>query len=207
VSELDRARWNEKHAGASRHEHEHEHEHEPEPFVVAALKRVAELHPSVPRTALDVACGGGRHAIALARAGLDVLAVDASDVALDLTMRRAGRESCAVRAMRRDLDEGLPRGRFGVVLCTRFLDRRLWPALREAAAPGGLLVFQTFVAGRSGMSERFCLREDELRRELAGFEMLAFERDPERGLDSAVARRPCLHGPARPTPIVAWRDD
>jgi hypothetical protein len=37
----------------------------------------------------------------------------------------------------------LPRARYGLVVVVDFLDRRLLPALREAVAPGGALLYET----------------------------------------------------------------
>ena len=187
MSEEDRARWNGKHAAAPLHE--------PEPFVVACVRRLQGAWPAgIPRTALDVACGTGRHALLLAREGFDVLAVDVSDVAIERLAGSARDERLPVRARRLDVDAGLPPGRFGLVLCTHFLARPLWPALRAAVEPGGYLLFQTFAATEAeltGFPRRFCLDEGELLRELEGFEVIEREVATEgRRLESVLARRP-----------------
>jgi SAM-dependent methyltransferase len=89
--------------------------------------------------ALDLACGRGTVAVWLARRGLEVDAVDVSPVAL-----AAGRaQAPEVRWIEADLDDGLPGGVAGpydVVVCQRFRDPALYPALIGALAPGGLLV-------------------------------------------------------------------
>ncbi len=48
------------------------------------------------RRALDVACGGGRHGLYLARLGFTVDALDISDVAIDRLRDRVRREGLAV---------------------------------------------------------------------------------------------------------------
>jgi len=184
VTAGDRQRWNAKHAAAP--------EHAPEPFVLECLAEMRAL-PAVRRTALDVACGAGRHALLLARQGFDVLAVDVSDVAVALLRERAAADALRLRAARLDLDEGLPAGTFDVVTCTHFLDRSLWPALREAVAPGGLLLFQTFTAEhaeRTGFPRRYCLDTGELLREVASFEVLRHRiEDDGRLLESVLAQK------------------
>src|SRR5512134_3164184 len=53
---------------------------------------VVEHTALLPKTgrALDVAGGAGRHAVWLARAGLEVTMIDVSDVAIERAERRAG---------------------------------------------------------------------------------------------------------------------
>jgi SAM-dependent methyltransferase len=78
-------------------------------------------------------------AVWLARRGLVVDAVDVSPVGLAAGRARPGGE--AVRWLEADLDDGLPvTGPYDVVVCQRFRDPRLYPALVAALAPGGLLV-------------------------------------------------------------------
>ena len=90
--------------------------------------------------ALDVACGRGAVALWLARNGLVVDAVDVSAVAIDAAARTIA--DVPVRWWRHDLDTGLPPGCVGpydVIVCQRFRDPALYPALAAALAPEGLL--------------------------------------------------------------------
>lgn len=92
---------------------------------------------------LDVACGLGEQALWAASIGFDVLAIDASPVAIDALRDAAAATELAVDARVVDLDEGLPDdtvGGFALVVCQRFRDPRLYPRLAEAVAPGGVLV-------------------------------------------------------------------
>jgi 2-polyprenyl-3-methyl-5-hydroxy-6-metoxy-1,4-benzoquinol methylase len=179
----DRTRWNEKHArghGSGR----------PLPWLCEHLPL---LHRG---TALDVACGAGHDAVHLAREGFDVLAVDVSDVALERARELARREGVRVAFERRDLaEEGLPPGRFDLVLVAHFLDRRLVPALREAVLPGGALVYETYTtahAEKSGFRRAFCLEPGELLTLVEGWRVLAYREHGLRGSDvaSVVAVRP-----------------
>jgi SAM-dependent methyltransferase len=132
---------------------------------------------AAPR-ALDIATGLGRNALALARAGYEVDAVDISPTALEEAARRARREGLrTIRWIAADLDRWRPpRGRYDVVVNAFFLDRRLWPALRAAVRPGGLLFFETHLAsahsdgGPPGRRRR--LRPGELRRIFGDWEIL-----------------------------------
>ena len=77
----------------------------------------------------------------------------------------------------------------------RYLSRGLVPALRDAVAPGGVLVYRTFnvrrLARRSGFAPHFVLQPGELRRWLEGWETIAVDDEAEpAGYDSwIVARR------------------
>jgi len=129
VSAEDRARWEARYAtGAHAGE-------EADPFVMKAL-----VHAPRGGRALDVACGSGRHALALARRGYAVDALDVSPTGLALARSRAC--GLPVRWAETDLDgASLEEGAYAVVVCVDYTDARLVPRLLGALAPGGLLVF------------------------------------------------------------------
>jgi 2-polyprenyl-3-methyl-5-hydroxy-6-metoxy-1,4-benzoquinol methylase len=105
-----------------------------------ALRGREELLPARGR-ALDVACGRGSVAVWLAQRGLTVDAVDVSGAGLDTARSLAASAGAEVRFVEADLDGGLPcTGPYDVVVCQRFRDPALYPALAAALAPGGLLV-------------------------------------------------------------------
>jgi tellurite methyltransferase len=126
----DRERWNEK------WRHRAGELVPPSSFVLAANG----LLPTRGR-ALDVAGGAGRHAVWLARRGLDVTLVDVSDAGLDRAAARAASAGVSMRVLRADLDgDELPGGAWDVILVHHFLCRTLWPTLAAALAPSGLLL-------------------------------------------------------------------
>jgi rhodanese-related sulfurtransferase/SAM-dependent methyltransferase len=108
----------------------------------------ADADPRGPRT-LDVACGAGRHALLLAAAGFDVTAVDRDRAALDRLRATAERLDLRLQVDERDLetpDATLGDGLFDLIIVTRYLHRPLMPHLVRALAPGGTLVYETFLA-------------------------------------------------------------
>ena len=118
--------------------------------------------------ALDLACGAGRNALFLARNGFEVDAIDVSDVALQRAAGYAQAEGLNVNWQQGDLDDlRLPTAEYQLVVVSRFLDRRLFPSLANALAPGGYLVYETHLAtqrtdvGGPG-SNRFRLQPGEL---------------------------------------------
>jgi SAM-dependent methyltransferase len=132
----DRARWEEKYKAGVHPETE------PDPI----LERALAFAPPRGR-ALDVACGRGRHAIALARRGYEVEAVDLSPLGLACARERAGH--LAIRWIEADLDTWTPpESAYAVVICVDFTDERLVPRLLRTLAPGGVLAYAGRPRGR-----------------------------------------------------------
>lgn len=110
------------------------------------IVRWAPLLPPAARV-LDVACGHGRHVRWLAAAGHAVTAID-RDPALLAPL--AG----VAHIVQADLEAGpwpLPGRRFDAVIVTNYLWRPLFPALKEAVAPGGLLIYETFAQANAAL--------------------------------------------------------
>jgi len=145
-------------------------------------------------TVLDVACGGGRHAIFFAGRGHKVTAVDRDTSALvaqpDLEIVTA------------DLEDGsawpLPLRRFGAVVVANYLHRPLLPMLLDSIEPGGVLLYQTFMEGneRFGKPSRpeFLLKDGELLELVRGrFSVVAYEArlisDPKMAMVQRIAAR------------------
>lgn len=94
---------------------------------------------------LDVACGLGEQAVWAALNGFDVVALDASDVAVAATRKFAADHDVGdlVDVRVHDLDGGLPDdviGECALVMCQRFRKVELYPQLAAALAPDGVLV-------------------------------------------------------------------
>ncbi len=95
---------------------------------------------------LDVACGSGRHALAAARRGASVVALDLDESRLRLGEEAARRANVAIQWVHADLErEPLPAGPFDVVLLFNYLDRRRMGTFLDAVAPGGYLLGETFL--------------------------------------------------------------
>ena len=100
---------------------------------------------------LDVACGSGRHARLLAAMGLRVEAVDRDAEALAAL---EGIEGLTVRVA--DLEGGpwpYQAGSFDAVIVTNYLHRSRFDALIDALKPGGVLIYETFMAGNERLGK------------------------------------------------------
>lgn len=112
-------------------------------FVEDWIRRCALERPG--GRALDVAVGTGRHTVPIARAGFVTFGVDRSwDM---VNTARAAVENAQLRfhGWCEDLTVcRLPEHHFDLVVVTRYLQRDLFPALRAALRPGGVLIYETF---------------------------------------------------------------
>ncbi|WP_310388072.1 class I SAM-dependent methyltransferase [Roseateles sp.] len=126
-------------------------------------------------TALDLACGSGRHVRHLAAAGMQVTGVDIDAAATD------GLESCA-EIITADIESGpwpLAGRQFDLVLVTNYLWRPLIPLITAAVAPGGWLIYETFAQGQQSIGRparpEFLLQPGELLDACMALRVVAFE--------------------------------
>jgi tellurite methyltransferase len=151
-------------------------------------------------TALDVACGRGRHSILMARSGFDVDALDRSAEAIAELRDLAERLRLRIHAQQLDLETTPPPDlgsqKYDVVMGFNYLHRPLMPALRDAVKPGGRIFYETFTRRQAERGHprnpAFLLEAGELERLMAPLTILrAREGDIDgRFIASIVAERP-----------------
>ncbi len=162
---------------------------------------------------LDLACGGGRHALLLARQGFEVEAVDRDTEALAAIA--ASEPGIVIREA--DL-EGGPwpyYGRvFDAIVVTNYLFRPLLPQLVNSLDAGGVLIYETFMVGNEAFGKpsnpAFLLRQGELLDVLRPkLNVVAFEQGEVDTPRPAVVQRICaVRGlprrlPEPPPPVAA----
>jgi tellurite methyltransferase len=162
MSESDRAEWDERHRSRP--------VGEPEPFLVEMLARMRG------GIVLDVAAGRGRNSLAMARAGIRVVAVDFSAPAMRALAVAARTERLAVWPVVANLDSFyLKRESLNAIVNINFLDRALFPQFLRALRPGGVLIAETFLIDQAGIGHpsdpRFILGHGELRGLVASLEI------------------------------------
>ena len=139
-------------------------------------------------TVLDIACGSGRHARFLAGLGYSVTAVDREPQAIE-----------SVRFLQADLEDGrpwpLPGERFQGIVVANYLHRPLLARLLESLAPGGVLIYETFMAGNERFGKpsnpAFLLRPGELWEAFRGLHVIAFEQGRAAQPKPAMLQRLC----------------
>lgn len=154
-------------------------------------------HASLVRTGgrvLDLACGRGRHARWLAARGWQVDAVDRDAEAIESLRGVDG-----VLPLQADLEHGAwpyPGCLFDAIVVCRYLHRPLLSQLAESLAPGGVLIYETFMLGQEQFGRPsnpdFLLRPDELLQTYQGvLEIIAFEQGLESGDSPAMVQKLC----------------
>jgi len=117
---------------------------------------------------LDLACGEGRHSLAAAALGAEVVGMDRDATRLATARELAAAHGLAVDWRVVDLEGPWPElGGFDAVLVFNYLDRARMPEVRNLVAPGGLLVMESFLTrqrelGWGPTSEDHLLRPGEL---------------------------------------------
>ncbi len=133
---------------------------------------------------LDLACGRGRHSLAAAALGLDVLAVDRNAAQLAELTRASRALPGRIETFAVDLETGampvLPRSPFAAILVFRYLHRPLAPAIESWLAPGGLLLYETFTVAQRSLGwgpsrDDFLLQPGELPQLFPGLVIEAFD--------------------------------
>ena len=173
----------------------------PAVFFDAHRERLRAAAPLGP--ILDLACGRGRHALAAAEMGLEVLAVDRNPESLAV-LEAAAPAGARLTTRVLDLETGtlpsLPEAPFGAVLVFRYLHRPLMPWIASQLAPGGVLLYETFTIHQRALGwgpsrSEFLLDPGELPGLFPGLEVLAYEEGENADAKPAqtarlLARRP-----------------
>ncbi len=132
----------------------------PSPWVVAHLAQL----PASGRV-LDLACGSGRHARLLAAENHPVFAVDRNSEAISALGGIAG--IAAVLMELEGEDWPLAGQQFAGIVVTNYLWRPRLADLLALLAPGGVLIYETFMLGNEAYGKpsnpAFLLRPGELR--------------------------------------------
>ena len=149
MAQEDKARWNEK------------YQNNPMPDEpVKLVSEYASLASGIQ--ALDIACGMGRHSKYLASLGFKVDALDVSSVAIGHLQNMRN-----INAKEVDFDTyTLPKEQYDLIVCTYFLERRLFPQIIDALKPNGIILMETFLHDpeneRTPSNPAFLLNKGEL---------------------------------------------
>jgi len=183
----DRERWNEKYSTDDEFEL-------PEDPIPELARRIDALPDG---RALDVATGTGRNARFVASHGYDVDAVDVSDEALDRAAAAAEREGVdGVTWIRSDIDDfGFEPSAYDVITVSFFAALEHLPELKEALAPGGVLIYEHHLRSSDPVdlgpsSDRYRYRSNDLLRACLDLTILTYReriRTDDEGRTQAVA--------------------
>ncbi|MGI8990821.1 MAG: class I SAM-dependent methyltransferase [Bryobacteraceae bacterium] len=146
----------------------------------ALIGALENLHPG---TALDLACGTGRHAIYLGKRGWRVVAVDWSPSAIATLRERARGLEIETRVV--DLEAGnfaIDSRRYDLIVAWLYLQRDLFPKIRDGICAGGIAACSVLLRGR------FAAQPGELQEAFDGWTVLHYEENGKAA--ELVAKKP-----------------
>lgn len=138
---------------------------------------------------LDLACGGGRHCRVFLERKMKVVAVD----------REAQTLPPEIDFVKADLENGGPwpfaGQRFGAIVVTNYLHRPLFAHLLDSLDEGGVLIYETFMAGNEKFGRpsnpAFLLRPGELLQAFQALQVAGFEQGRVERPKAAMIQRLC----------------
>lgn len=130
----DKQRWDEKYGTET-----YIFGKQPVPF----LKQNIHLLPK--GRALDIAMGEGRNGVYLATQGFQVVGLDISEKGLAKAHLLAKQNGVTLETRVVDLENHqLEKNAYDVILLMYYMQRDLWPQIKEALKPGGMAVIETY---------------------------------------------------------------
>ena len=173
---------------------------EPHKVLLDHLDLLNDLDRFLP--VLDLACGTGQNGLMLARKGIPVVFADRSATALDVVKQCLVEDALPGRIWQVDLEQPntspLAGQNYSAIIGFRYLHRPLFPAIKNAVEPGGLVVYETFTIenrrfGRPS-NTNFLLQPGELKTIFQDWQTIFYFEgvlhDPDRAVAQIVSRKP-----------------
>jgi tellurite methyltransferase len=165
---------------------------EPEPN-----ERLYNLAPYlIGRTAIDIASGLGGNSFFLAEQGYEVTAVDQSEVAVKFVSEQASRRHLKITALTADLTQGqndIFQYKFDLAVITYYLDRMLFPLVKEMVNEKGYFFMETYYktdgGGNQPISQKYKLESNELLKEFSEWKVLFFEENEQEGRQTIFCQK------------------
>ena len=125
--------------------HKYEHNQPPSPFLVENI----DLLPK--GRALDVAMGGGRNAVYLAKTGYETEGVDISREEVGAALELARKSGVDLKAHIEDLEGNVhfDEASYDVIICFNYLYHPLIPKMKDALRTGGMIVYETYIVDQA----------------------------------------------------------
>lgn len=147
--------------------------------------------------ALDLACGLGANSLYLGEISYRVEAYDVSEVAINHIRSKAEQLQLEVEPFMCDLTDltlfDEKKSSFDLVVITYYLDRELFPVVKDLLVDDGYFFMETYYrapGGSSGsVSERYKLDSQELLEVFGDFQVLFFEENEQEGRQTILARK------------------
>lgn len=164
-----------------------------------ANKRLKKFAPLLDGggAAIDIACGLGSNSFFLAGIGYKVTAVDLSDVAIKFIVEQSKRLQLDIRAYTADLTDtsniSFQAGSYDLAIITYYLDRSIFPIVKELVKTNGYIFIETFYQTGSGsrqtISDKYKLLSNELLKEFSGWCILFYEECMDEGRQTIFCQK------------------
>ncbi|MGQ0810974.1 MAG: class I SAM-dependent methyltransferase [Nitrospiraceae bacterium] len=147
--------------------------------------------------ALDVAMGEGRNGVFLATKGFQVTGIDISEKGLQKAKTLAAERGVTITTQIVDLEQvQLEKSAYDVVLCTYYLQRSLFPQIKEALKSGGMVVVETYTMEhlkyRPDFRKEYLIQANELLELFKEFKILRYQLEDtgKAAYASIIAQKP-----------------
>lgn len=112
---------------------------------------IENLHLLPKGKVLDIAMGGGRNSVYLAQKGFDVEGIDNSQDAISMTKALAKEKGVRIAARLIDLEKDpfIKANTYDVIICFNYLQRSLFPFIRQGLRQGGIIVYETYIVDQA----------------------------------------------------------
>lgn len=146
--------------------------------------------------AIDIAAGLGANSFYLANKQYDVTAVDISDIAIKYIHEQAAAQRLNITALTADITKDLwpiKKCKYDLAVITYYLDRSLFPVIKEVINDQGYLFVETFYKTRADnerkVSDHFKLESNELLKEFKEWKILFFEENEQEGRQTVFCQK------------------
>lgn len=146
---------------------------------------------------LDIAMGEGRNGVFLAEQGFDVTGVDISEIGLQKAHKLAEGKNVKIQTRVVDLENApLEKNAYDVVLCLYYLQRDLFPRIKEALKSGGMAVIETYNPDyrkyNSQFPQKYLLETNELLEVFKDFKIVRYQAydNGKEAYSSIIAQKP-----------------
>lgn len=147
--------------------------------------------------ALDLAAGEGRNGVFLAKNGFDVLGLDISEVGLQKAQKLAAENNVTIETRAVDLETTkLEKNTYDVVVCMYYMQRDLFPQIKESLKSGGMVVVEThnvdYLKYSPGFPKKYALQTNELLEIFKDFKIIRYQSNDngKNAYSSIIAQKP-----------------
>lgn len=181
----DQARWDKKYGTEA-----YLFGKQPVPF----LKQNLHLLPK--GKALDIAMGEGRNGVYLATQGFDVVGLDISPKGLAKAQQLAKQNGVTLETRVVDLESHqLEKNAYDVILLMYYMQRDLWPQIKDALKPGGMAIIETYNIDHlkhQKFNPKWLLKSNELVTAFPGLKIIRYQayEDENQAYSSILVQKP-----------------